>query len=64
MDYPPQPSRNFSFKVAGQKGQELNLAISGHIALENLSLFNSEVAALLEKMTHHISAMILDLSGN
>jgi len=61
MDYPPQPSRNFSFKVAGRKGQELNLAISGRVALENLSLFNSEIAALLEKMTP--SKLTVDLAG-
>ena len=61
MDYPPQPSCNFSFKVAGQKGQELNLAISGRIDLQNLNLFNSKVAALLERMTP--SKLTVDLAG-
>ena len=51
MPHPPHPSSNFSLKVAGQKGRELNLAISGRIALENLSLFNEEVAALLARKT-------------
>ncbi len=61
MDQPSQPSRTFSLKVAGQQGQDLNLAISGRLALENLSHFNSEVAALLERMTP--SKLTVDLAG-
>ncbi|MGP8050304.1 MAG: ABC transporter permease [Desulfobaccales bacterium] len=61
MDHPTQPSRNFSLKVAGQKGRELNLAISGRIALENLGLFNLEVTALLGRMTP--SKLTVDLAG-
>ncbi len=61
MDHPSQPSRTFSLKVAGQQGQDLNLAISGRLALENLSHFNSEVAALLARMTP--SKLTVDLAG-
>ncbi|MGP7987871.1 MAG: hypothetical protein ACLPPL_10650, partial [Desulfobaccales bacterium] len=61
MDHPPHPNRNFSLKVAGQKGRELNLAISGRIALENLGLFNLEVTALLGRMTP--SKLTVDLAG-
>ncbi len=61
MDQPSQPSRTFSLKVAGQQGQDLNLAISGRLALENLSHFNSEVAALLERMAP--SKLTVDLAG-
>ncbi len=61
MEQPFQPSRSFSLKVAGQQGQELQLAISGRLALENLSHFNSEVAALLAKMTP--SKLTVDLAG-
>jgi len=61
MDHPSQPSRSFNFKVAGQQGQELHLAISGRLALENLSHFNSEVAALLARMTP--SKLTVDLAG-
>jgi phospholipid/cholesterol/gamma-HCH transport system permease protein len=61
MDHPLHPTSNFSLKVAGQKGRELNLAISGRIALENLSLFNAEVASLLASKTP--SKLIVDLAG-
>ena len=61
MDHPTQPHPNFSLKVAGQKGRELNLAISGRIALENLGHFNLEVAALLGRMTP--SKLTVDLAG-
>jgi len=61
MEQPFQPSRSFSLKVASQQGQELHLAISGRLALENLSHFNSEVAALLAKMTP--SKLTVDLAG-
>jgi len=61
MDHPPHPNRNFSLKVAGQKGRELNLAISGRIALENLSLFNEEVAALLARKAP--GKLTVDLAG-
>jgi phospholipid/cholesterol/gamma-HCH transport system permease protein len=61
MDQPSQPSGSFSLKVASQQGQELQLAISGRLALENLSHFNSEVAALLARMTP--SKLTVDLSG-
>lgn len=61
MEQPFQPSRSFSLKVASQQGHELHLAISGRLALENLSHFNSEVAALLAKMTP--SKLTVDLAG-
>ncbi len=61
MEQPFQPSRSFSLKVVSQQGQELQLAISGRLALENLSHFNSEVAALLAKMTP--SKLTVDLAG-
>ncbi len=61
MEQPFQPSRSFSLKVASQQGQELHLAISGRLALENLSHFNSEVAALLARMTP--SKLTVDLAG-
>ncbi|MGC2433495.1 MAG: MlaE family lipid ABC transporter permease subunit [Desulfobaccales bacterium] len=61
MQHPPHPSSNFSLKVAGQKGRELNLAISGRIALENLSLFNEEVAALLARKAP--GKLTVDLAG-
>ena len=58
---PPTRVGNFSLKVAGQKGRELNLAISGRIALENLSLFNEEVAALLARKAP--GKLTVDLAG-
>jgi phospholipid/cholesterol/gamma-HCH transport system permease protein len=61
MHHPTTPSSNFSLKVAGQQGRELNLAISGRIALENLSLFNEEVAVLLARMTP--GKLTVDLAG-
>ncbi|MGP7971488.1 MAG: ABC transporter permease [Desulfobaccales bacterium] len=61
MPHPPHPSSNFTLKVAGQKGRELNLAISGRIALENLSLFNEEVSALLTRKTP--AKLTVDLAG-
>ncbi|MGA8571298.1 MAG: ABC transporter permease [Desulfobaccales bacterium] len=61
MPHPPHPSSNFTLKVAGQKGRELNLAISGRIALENLSLFNEEVSALLTRKTP--VKLTVDLAG-
>ncbi len=61
MPHPPHPSSNFTLKVAGQKGRELNLAISGRIALENLSLFYEEVAALLARKAP--GKLTVDLAG-
>jgi phospholipid/cholesterol/gamma-HCH transport system permease protein len=52
---------DFAVSATGGPGQEIILSLSGHIALENLDPFVSEVRSRLQE--GHPAAVILDLAG-
>jgi phospholipid/cholesterol/gamma-HCH transport system permease protein len=50
-----------AIEVRGEKGQQITLAVSGRLALDNLQAFNLEVQALLQKLTP--TTLKVDLAG-
>jgi phospholipid/cholesterol/gamma-HCH transport system permease protein len=53
--------RGHTIVVQGDRGQNLTLAISGRLALDNLQAFNSEVQALLQEMIP--AGLTVDVAG-
>jgi phospholipid/cholesterol/gamma-HCH transport system permease protein len=61
MKKPSAPGRNFTVNSTGGQGQEIILSLSGHIDLENLDTFDSELRSRLHGAAP--AAVTLDLAA-
>ena len=61
MAEPSKRIPEFAFAVEGNRGQAVRLSISGHISLDNLVLFRSELESFLKRMAP--ASLAVDLAG-